>query len=369
MQIAEKHFFLYVFGMRIAQIAPIIERVPPKRYGGTERVVHALTEELMRRGHDVTLFASGDSKTSALLKSIYPKSIREARVRDIYGSNIWTLLNIGNAYQMQKDFDIIHDHNAYLSVATANLSQTPVVMTLHGPLTPEARQIFSTLRKPYLITISKSQSQTAPNLNYIGTVYNGLNMEIYPFSETHDGYLLFVGRISIEKGVHIAIEAAQILDMPLIIAAKLDAIDKPYFHEYVEPWLSRQIRWIGEVNEQTRNRLMSKAAALLHPATWREPFGLTLVEAMACGCPVLAFNRGSAPEIIQNGKTGFVVQDLDEMLMAFDNLGTIDRAYCRRYALGNFNAQKMADGYEKIYQKILGFGAEQANMQMVDKNI
>jgi len=339
--------------VRIAQIAPIVERVPPKRYGGTERVVHALTEELVRRGHEVTLFASGDSVTSAKLVSVYPRAMREAKLKDLYGSNVWTMLNIGSAYERQGEFDIVHDHNGYLSLPTANVAATPVVTTVHGPFTPEVRRTFQALRRPYIVTISRSQSYAAPNLHYAGTVHNGLDMKKYPFSETHEDYMLFVGRISLEKGVHFAIEAAQQLDLPLVIAAKLDPVDRPYFKEYVEPFLSEQIQWIGEVNEEERNRLMSRALCFLHPVTWHEPFGLTLIEAMACGCPVVAFDKGSIPEIIRNGRTGFVVRDMEGMLDAIGHLGTIDRKRCRRHALTNFSAERMADGYESVYNGIL----------------
>jgi glycosyltransferase involved in cell wall biosynthesis len=339
--------------MKIAQIAPIIERVPPKKYGGTERVIEALTEELVRRGHEVTLFASGDSKTTATLKSVYPRALREARLKDIYGANIWSIANIGAAYAMEDEFDIIHDHSGYLSIASANISHTPVVMTMHGPFTPEIRQVFDMFRNPHLVTISKAQSFSAPTLNYAGMVYNGLDMEDYPFSSRHEGYLLFVGRISMEKGVHNAIEVAQQLNLPLIIAAKLEQVDRPYFREYVEPFLTEDIKWIGEVSESERNQLMSKALCFLHPITWREPFGLTLIEAMACGCPVVAFDKGSIPEVVDNGVTGFVVQDIDAMIDAVKNINTIDRHTCRHYALEKFNARQMADGYEEIYRTIL----------------
>lgn len=339
--------------MRIAQIAPVIERVPPKKYGGTERVVSVLTEELVKRGHQVTLFASGDSITKAKLISVYPKPLREARFLDLYGINVWTLLNIGLGYQMQSKFDIIHDHNGYYSLAAANISKTPVVITMHGPFTRENRKIFEMLRKPHIVTISKSQALPAPNVNYAGVVYNGLNMDYFPFSDSHDGYLLFVGRISEEKGTHLAVKAARYLNLPLILAAKLEPSDNPYFSEYIEPYLSDDIRWIGEVSEVERNRLYSRAMAFLHPVTWREPFGLTLIESMACGCPVIAFNRGSIPEIVVHGKTGFVVNDLDEMLDAISNISIIDRVLCRRHSLENFNSKKMADGYLEIYNKIL----------------
>jgi len=339
--------------MKIAQIAPMIERVPPKKYGGTERVVHALTEELVRRGHKVTLFASGDSITSAKLVSIYPRGLREACLKNTYGLNIYSLLNVGLAYQRQKEFDIIHDHTGPLGLTLANVAATPVVLTLHGPLLTENRIIFQTFKKPPLVTISKNQAKRVPNINLIGTVYNGLQMEHFPFSAQPDDYLLFVGRISMEKGTHHAIEAACALNMPLIIAAKLEQYDLPYFREYVGPRLSETIRWIGEVDETERNKLMEKALCFLHPVTWPEPFGLTLIEAMACGCPVVAFNKGSIPEIIAHGKSGFVVSDTDEMIEAISRIKIIKREDCRRHSLENFNAKKMADGYEKIYRKIL----------------
>lgn len=339
--------------MRIAQVAPIVERVPPKKYGGTERVVHSLTEELVKRGHEVTLFASGDSKTSAKLISVYPKSLREVKLKDLYGQNIWTMLNIGLAYSQADSFDIIHDHVGHPSLPTANISPTPVVMTLHGAFTAENKRIFETLKKPYFVSISESQAKSAPNVNYAGNVYNGLPMENYPFSEENDGYLLFVGRISMEKGVHHAIEVAQYLDLPLIIAAKLESVDLPYFNEYVGPRLSENIKWIGEVDEAERNILMSKALCFLHPVTWKEPFGLTMIEAMACGCPVVALNKGSIPEVVENGRSGYVVNDIDEMIDAVNHIKRIDRAECRQYSLENFSATRMAEGYEKIYEKII----------------
>ncbi len=341
--------------LRIAQIAPLIESIPPKKYGGTERVVYFLTEELIRRGHSVTLFASGDSQTSAKLQSVYPLSLREARIPDLYGANPFTLMHIGNAYEKQGNFDIIHDHLGFLSLPTANLSRRPVVMTYHGPFTGQVRRMFAAMRHPHIVSISKSQAELARDLNQVGVVYNGLSMESYPFSEEHDGYLLAVGRFSMEKGIHHAIEVAQYLSIPLIIAAKLDPIDMPYFNQYIAPKLSdRQVRWIGEVDEATRNRLMSRALCFLHPVTWREPFGLVMIEAMACGAPVVAFRRGSIPEIVHHGKTGFVVDNVDEMIDAVMGVRAISRRECRRHALRNFNVGRMVDSYEAIYYRVLG---------------
>jgi glycosyltransferase involved in cell wall biosynthesis len=340
--------------MKIAQIAPLAERVPPKRYGGTERVVSALTEELVRRGHEVTLFASGDSVTSARLESVYPRALREAKLRDIYGTNDLTMLHIGQAYELQDEFDVIHDHLAPLSLPTANLASVPVVVTVHGPFTTENRLLFETLRGPHIVTASQAQLYPLPNIHHAGTVYHGLPMEEYPFSESHDGYLLYVGRISAEKGVHFAVDVAQVLDMKLILAAKVEPADMPYFKQYIEPRLSERIKWIGEVDEEERNKLMSRARAFLHPVVFREPFGLTLIEAGACGCPVIAFNRGSIPEIIKTGVTGYVVEDVEGMMDALHNIDAISRAACRAHVLEQFNVGRMTDGYEAIYKKVVG---------------
>jgi glycosyltransferase involved in cell wall biosynthesis len=342
--------------MKIGMIAPIGERVPPKKYGGTERVVYALTENLVRRGHDVTLFASGDSQTSAKLVSVVPNALREANNNNPYGVEHLSMLNIGIAYQMQHKFDIIHDHNVYFSLPTATLASTPVIMTMHGAITPEVKRYFEGLNNPYnpsFVTISHAQSLPIPDINFVGNVYHGLDMQHYPFSRDNDGYLLFVGRIHPEKGVEHAIEVAEYLNLPLVIAAKLDKPYIPYFKEKVEPRLNDKIQYIGEVDEERRNRLMSNALCLLHPVTWREPFGLVIIEAMACGCPVIAFRRGSIPEIIQHGKNGFIVEDTPEMIEYVTQINKIERRYCRKYALQNFNVDRMTDDYERIYQNVI----------------
>lgn len=339
--------------MRIGMIAPIVERVPPKKYGGTERVVYALTEELVQRGHNVTLFASGDSITSAKLSSIFPRALREANVKDLYGANHLTLLNIGTAYDRQGEFEVIHDHTGPLALPTANLATTPTLITMHGPFTPEVRKLLRTLRNPGITTISNSQGFAAADINHLGTVYNGLNMEHYPFSATPGDYLLFVGRICMEKGAHFAVTVAQELDMPLIMAAKVDSVDRGYFQSFIEPWLSDRIQWVGEVDEEKRNELMAGARCFLHPVTWREPFGLTLIEAQACGSPVVAFNKGSIPEIVEHGVTGFVVEDIEEMVDAVSKIETINRAACRERALSRFSAKTMTDGYEAAYLKMM----------------
>lgn len=354
--------------MKILQIAPIIERVPPKKYGGTERVIHALTEELVKRGHDVTLMASGDSLTSAKLISVTPQPLREAKIDDIYGLNPLTLLNIGQAYKDASEFDIIHDHNAPVSIPFAYFSNTPVIITLHGSFTVMSMKLFEAFKDANYVTISNAQMKSLPNLNYIGTVYNGLSMEEYPFSEDNDGYLLFVGRITPEKGVHEAIKVAKFLDLPLIIAAKYEPdLYGDYFNQKIKPHLYHKIQMLGEIDADKRNQLMSKALCMLHPINWREPFGLTLIEAMACGCPVIGFNRGSVAEIVKDGKTGYVVEDTEEMIQAVKNIEKIKRENCRNYVLKNFNVQKMTDGYEEIYLSIIK-GKKQKNLLNIKNN-
>lgn len=338
--------------LRIAQIAPIAERVPPRKYGGTERVVYNLTEELVRRGHDVTLFATSDSITSARLVSVARKGLRDASIENPYGLNNLTLLNIMTAYKMQDNFDIIHDHNANYGLPSAELSHVPVVLTMHAPLLKSGFKLFKQIKKSHLVMVSQSQADAMPTIKS-DVVYNGLSMEKYPFSPRHKGYLLFVGRISMEKGVHVAIEVSKYLDIPLIIAAKLDTVDEGYYKKYIKPHLSDKIKWIGEVDERKRNILMKNALCFVHPVIFSEPFGLTLIESMACGTPVVAMNRGAIPEVVESGKTGFVVKNIDEMISAVVNIKSIDRTYCRKYVLQKFNEKNMADKYESLYRNIL----------------
>lgn len=315
--------------------------------------MHAITEELVRRGHDVTLFASGDSKTSARHISVHYRSLREAYPDDFTSRVIYSQLHLSTAYSHQKEFDVIHDHTGHFGVHFAQLSSIPVVMTLHGVITPLHQYIFTKLRKPTLTPISHAQKKPAPWLNYSETVYNGLDFTGYPSSNRNERFLLFVGRICPEKGVHHAIKVAEKSGLPLIIAAKYEPeINKTYFEKYVKPNLSRKIQWIGEVSQEERNLLYSKALASLHPVTWPEPFGLTLIEAMACGSPVIAFNQGSIPEVIQHNRTGFVVNTVDEMVQAVSQVDSISREKCREYARGTFNVRRMVNGYEKIYRQL-----------------
>jgi glycosyltransferase involved in cell wall biosynthesis len=341
--------------MRIAQIAPVATRVPPKTYGGTERVVHALTEELVTRGHEVTLFASGDSLTSAHLDSVYPINLRDTDIEPLYGLNAVLYHHMGHAYKLWREFDIIHDHTAHAGLPFAELVPTPVVMTMHGHIPKLQLPMFAEFQKANLVSISRDQQIDQKKFNNVGVVHNGLQLESYPFSNEHDNYLLYVGRICENKGTREAIQVAKKLKLPLIIAAKLDSWDgaPEYFAKYIKHELNDQIRWIGEVTEAQRNKLMSRALAFLHPGLWREPFGLTMIEAMACGAPVLAFNRGAVPEIVKNGVSGFVVETVPQMVAAVKKIATIDRVQCRAYALKYFSASRMAQEYEKVYEKVL----------------
>lgn len=340
--------------MRIAQIAPLIERIPPKKYGGTERVVSVLTEELVRRGHDVTLFASGDSETQAKLVATYPRALREAFPDDPQKKMMISLMHLGQAYERAKEFDIIHDHTGQFGVAFANSSPTPVVMTMHSAFNAQNMSMYRILRRPNLVTISDYQASMAPGLNLHSTVYNGLPLDQFPFSWKSEDYLLYVGRICPEKGLHHAIEVAKATGKQLIIAAKLDKDRyQDYFAEQIEPQLSEQIKWIGEVGEEQRNELYSKALCLLHPVTWPEPFGLTLIESMASGCPVIAFPQGSIPEVVKQGVGGLVVNSVEEMIQAVRAVQNIDRWQCRQYARGRFDERQMVEGYEEVYRQVI----------------
>ena len=344
--------------MRIAQIAPLIERVPPKKYGGTERVVSALTEELVRRGNDVTLFASGDSETSAKLEFTHPAALREGGItplQGLYQGNQHILRLLGRAYARADEFDIIHDHTGTLGLPFAEGSRTPVVMTLHGNIDRDSLPLYEEFRRPHQVAISGSLRASVPSIVVADVIHNGLPMAHYPFSATPGNYLLYVGRICAEKGTHHAILAAKRLGLPLIIAAKLEKMerDQRYFRQYVKPHIGTDIRWVGEVDEAERNRLMAGAYCFLHPITWAEPFGLTMIEAMATGTPVVAFGRGSVPEVVCDGISGFVVDTFDELLAAVRKVPTLDRAAVRAYAISHFDAERMTCGYEELYHRIV----------------
>lgn len=338
--------------MRIAQVAPLYERVPPHQYGGTERVVSYVTEELVRLGHDVTLFASADSITRAQLQSPCDRALRlDPDSRDPLAPHIRML---GQVYRQAPAFDIIHCHTDYLSLPLARASSTPTVITQHGRLdVPELLPLYAEYPEIPLISISDAQRLPLAQANWLATVYHGLPADLYSFQAQPDQYLLFLGRIAPEKRPDSAIRIACRAGIPLRIAAKVDPVDQTYFETTIRPLLTHPlIDFIGEVNEQQKQSLLGNALALLFPIDWPEPFGLVMIEALACGTPVIARRRGSVPEILQHGRTGWVCETEDEMLEAVQRIGRLDRAACRREFMQRFTVTRMAQQYVEVYQRL-----------------
>jgi glycosyltransferase involved in cell wall biosynthesis len=339
--------------MRIAQIAPLAESVPPALYGGTERVVSVLTEELVRRGHDVTLFASGDSSTSAKLVSCVERSLRlDPDIRDYVA---YTIFELAKVFTAAHSFDLIHNHVDYLALPFARASRTPVLTTAHGRLDlRETRLVYESFADLPLVSISDDQRRPVPGLNWISTVYNGIDLSFYKLHPERGRYLAFLGRVSPEKRADRAIEVARALDMPLKIAAKVDDVDKDYFEHGIRPYLnSSLIEFVGEINEHEKDEFLGNAYAYLFPIDWPEPFGLTMVEAMACGTPVVAMNVGSVSEVVREGVSGTVCDSFREFIDCVEEAGKIDRRGCRAYAETRFSAATMVEGYESAFAKVL----------------
>jgi glycosyltransferase involved in cell wall biosynthesis len=338
--------------MKIAQVSPVFERVPPKAYGGTERVISYLTEELVRQGHDVTLFASGDSITTGRLVAACDEAIRPDASRAWMAYHI---LQMDMVSDMARDFDVIHFHTDYLHFPLAKTFRTPHLTTMHGRLDlPELVPVFRRFQDFPLISISNHQRLPLHWANWAATVYHGLPPEMYAFQPERGNYFAFVGRISPEKRVDRAIEIAQRCGMPLIIGAKVDEADRRYFNESIKPLLrSPQVEFIGEVNEQEKRALLEKAAALLFPIDWPEPFGLVMIEAFACGTPVIAYRHGSIPEIMEDGVTGFVVTNQEDAVSAGQRIESIDRKRCREAFERRFSVARMAQDYLRAYERIM----------------
>ncbi len=337
--------------MRVAMVAPVEMRVPPVGYGGTELVVSLLTEELVRRGHDVTLFASGDSATNAKLVSVCDKFVRGSG-RD---GGILTMLNVLNCLEQADFFDIIHNHTCFEGLSTAGLVSTPVLTTLHGGLAGDGLLLFEHYRG-WWNTISNSAISLLPTKDrFVGTIYNAIDVESYPFNGgRRDDYLLFLSRMSYEKGPHLAIEAARRLKLRLVLAGNVGSVDQEYFQVQVLPHVDGDaIQYVGEAEFQYKRELMAGARCVLASITWPEPFGLFMIEAMACGTPVVAFNRGSAPELVRHGVTGYVVETLDQMVQAVQQVHLIDPKDCREHVGQHFDVPRMTDDYLAAYEGIL----------------
>jgi glycosyltransferase involved in cell wall biosynthesis len=341
--------------VRIAILAPLVEPVPPPLYGGTERVVSLLTEELVRRGHDVTLFASGDSRTAATLVPVCPRGLRlDPEVKD-YAA--YTLVALSEAYSGTRDFDLFHNHNDYLAFGMARLASTPTVTTTHGRLDlHEVRRIYRLFPEQRLVCISHDQRKWLPDANWLGTVHNSIAVDHFRLRQTPGDYLVFLGRISPEKRPDRAIEIARDVGMKLVIAAKVDAVDRDYYESAIAPLIQANrglVEYIGEVDEHEKDEVLGNAYAYLFPIDWPEPFGLTMVEAMATGTPVIASRNGSVPEIVLDGVTGFVCSTFKQLIEAVPRVASLNRVACRRHVERRFTPAAMVDGYETIYQRVI----------------
>jgi glycosyltransferase involved in cell wall biosynthesis len=341
--------------VRILQIAPLWETVPPPAYGGTEAVVHLLVEELVQQGHDVTLCASGDSRTSARLKSCYPVSLRTARGIECPAVYAWqhAALSLTDTDR----YDIVHNHSGEDVMALSHLVPgAPMLTTMHCLITPDTKIVWDNY-EGYYSTISWSQRNGMPRIdggNFAGVAYNGIDVESFPFQTEKGEHLLFLSRMSEEKGPQFAVEVARRTGRRMVMAGKVDDKDRDFFTSVVEPLIDGdQVIFVGEADGALKRELYRSAFCVLMPIMWDEPFGLVLAEAMACGTPVIVFNRGAAAEIVEHGETGFVVDDVDEMTHAVSRVGGIDPAYCRAHVKRKFDAPVMAQRYVEIYQSIL----------------
>lgn len=339
--------------MRIAQVAPLTEAIPPKLYGGTERVIYWLTEELVGLGHDVTLFASGDSETSATLEAVWPKALRlDGSVLD---PNALHMAMLEQVCQRANEFDLLHFHLDYYPFSTFSRCSTPFITTLHGRLDlPEHQVVFDTFSDVPLIAISESQRSLMPQARWLRTIHHGVPEKLLTPTGAEPSYFAFLGRIAPEKAVDRAIRIAEHCKIPLKIAAKVDRVDRAYFERDIRPLLSSPwVEYIGEITDEQKSAFLSGAVALLAPVAWPEPFGLIMIEAMACGTPVIAFRKGAIPEIVTDGVTGFTVDDESEAIAAVSRLPQLSRANIRHYFEKRFTARRMANDYVAVYEALI----------------
>ncbi len=339
--------------MRIAQVAPLYESVPPKYYGGSERVVSYLTEALVDLGHEVTLYATGDSVTNAQLRPACDRPLRQNQ--HCIDRLAHHLVMMEHVYQRAFEFDIIHNHNDYVPFSLARRCQTPTVTTLHGRLDIEdLKSIYQEFDDMPVISISNAQRMPLPHIHWVGNVYHGLPPHLYTYSGEQGKYLAFIGRISPEKRVDTAIEIATQVEMPLKIAAKVDKVDEQYFEIVIKPLLKHPlIDYIGEIGEGAKSDFLMNAYALLFPIDWPEPFGLAMIESLACGTPVIARRRGSVPEVIQDAVTGFVIENTTQAVEAVKKVSEISRKRCREVFEEKFTNIQMTQNYMNIYKNVL----------------
>jgi len=332
--------------MKIAVLAPVAWRTPPRHYGPWEQMASNLTEGLVKQGLDVTLFATGDSITAGTLNAVIAEGYEEDRTQD---AKVVECLHISNLMEKAGDFDLIHNHYDFLPLTYSKLIKTPLITTIHGFSSEKILAVYQKYNS-HGHYVSISNANRHPSLNYLATVYNGIETKNFKFNESPDDYLLFFGRIHPDKGTAEAIQIALKSKKRLIIAGIVQ--DDSYFKEKIEPFLSSDIQFIGAAGPEKRNELLGKANALLHPINFEEPFGLSVAESMLCGTPVIAFNKGSMPELIKNGETGFLVANTDEAVRAVGDLADLERSKCREWALSQFSQEKMVADYIGLYQQI-----------------
>ncbi len=339
--------------MRIAVLSPISWRTPPLHYGPWESVVSLLTEELVHMGLDVTLFATGDSQTSGKLVAVCPRPYSEDRSVD---PKVAECLHVSEIFERAAEFDIIHNHFDFLPLTYSRLVETPVITTIHGFSSPSIVPVYTKYNdRGHYVAISDSDK--SPELDYIATIHHGIDIAQFPFSGAEGEYLLFFGRIHPDKGVYEAIKVAQRIGMKLVIAGIIQ--DQDYFAARVEPYVDgKTVEYLGSVGPDQRADVLGHALALLHLISFDEPFGLSLIESMACGTPVIAFDRGSMPEIIRDGETGYIVEDIEHAVNAVASVQSIDRSACRKDVEQRFSHTRMARDYVDVYEKILNLGAD-----------
>ncbi len=334
--------------MRIAILSPIAWRTPPRHYGPWESVVSLLTEGLVSRGYDVTLFATGDSMTSGKLHAVCTRGYEDDHS---IIPKVWECLHISELFEQADEFDIIHNNFDYLPLTYTCFITTPVVTTIHGFSSPGILPVYKKYNNK-VFYVSISEADRSPILDYIKTIHHGIDIKQFDFQAEPDDYLLFFGRIHQDKGAKEAIEIARVCNKKLILAGIIQ--DDAYYHKYVTPHLdNNNVVYAGSVGPVERNKLLGKAIALLHPINFNEPFGLSVIESMACGTPVIAYNKGSMPELIVNGKNGFLVNEVNEAIVAVKHIGEIDRTYCRRHVEQYFTSSQMVDKYIQVYEAIL----------------
>jgi glycosyltransferase involved in cell wall biosynthesis len=339
--------------MRIAQVSSLMEAVPPKLYGGTERVVANLTDELVEMGHDVTLFASGDSITKAKLFSCWPTAMRlDDTVKDYLAPHVMMLETIS---RRAHEFDVVHLHVDYLGYPVMTRAGVPFLATLHGrldlPSLPPLYEMFSDVP---VVSISDNQRLPLPNAHYVSTIYHGLPESLLTAGPGDGGYLAFIGRISPEKAPDAAIRIAAKAGWKIKIAAKIDNVDRAYYQEKIEPLMALpHVEYIGEINDGQKSEFLGNAAGLLFPIAWPEPFGIAMIEAMACGTPVIAMRNGSVPEVVDDGKTGFIVESEDQAVAAVHKLASLDRRTVRGIFETRFSARRMAEDYVSVYERLI----------------